>query len=142
MIKTKSAGGVVMGPHHDVIIVSQFGLTWSLPKGHLEENESDLEAAYREIFEETGIKDLNLIASLGSYERFKIGKNGTDDSSELKHITLFLFSTSQTRLQSHDSDNPDVRWVKLDEVSSYLSHLQDKAFFERSIQTIKKEMCL
>ena len=57
-----------------VLVVSQHGTSWSLPKGHLDPGESSLEAARREIYEESGIRDLDLVRELGTYERFKIGR--------------------------------------------------------------------
>ena len=48
-IKKVSAGGVVV---HDgkILVVSQQGRSWSLPKGGGEEGEDFLSAAQREIF--------------------------------------------------------------------------------------------
>lgn len=129
--KTVSAGGVILNAEGLILIVSQHGTSWSLPKGHIEDGEAVLEAAKREIWEETGITELNLVKFLGEYDRYKIGKDPhSDDQSELKTIKLYLFRTSQEKLSSNDPDNPEARWVDRDEVSSYLTHPKDKAFFE------------
>jgi len=37
---------------------------WGLPKGHIEGDESPIEAAVREITEETGLDDINVVAEL------------------------------------------------------------------------------
>ena len=65
--------GVILN-NNQVLVVSQHGKTWSLPKGHIENNETPLETAYREIYEETGVIQLELIKTLGHYTRYKIGK--------------------------------------------------------------------
>ena len=65
MRKTKSAGGVVLNKNGEVLIVNQHGNSWSLPKGHIEEGEEILEAAKRETYEESGIKNLTYIKDLG-----------------------------------------------------------------------------
>ena len=56
MTKTMIAGGVVINEYDEIIVISQKGKikTWSLPKGHIEEGETELEAAKREIYEESG----------------------------------------------------------------------------------------
>ena len=36
---SKTAGGIVVNPNGDVLVVSQHGDSWSLPKGHLEDGE-------------------------------------------------------------------------------------------------------
>jgi ADP-ribose pyrophosphatase YjhB (NUDIX family) len=128
--KTVSAGGVVVGPDGRVLVVSQKGDSWSLPKGHVDPGETPLEAACREIGEESGIQDLILLEELGRYERPKIGKGGKgEDPSEIKVIVMFLFKTGDTDLCPADADNPEARWVERDDVASLLTHAKDKEFF-------------
>jgi ADP-ribose pyrophosphatase YjhB (NUDIX family) len=129
MIHTTSAGGVVLGPDKRILVVSQHGTSWSLPKGHVEAGESLLEAARREIFEETGVRELEFVRELGSYQRFKIGKEGGEDESELKTIHMFLFRTSESRLSPVDADNPEARWVGMEEAAALLTHPSDREFF-------------
>ena len=128
--KTKSAGGIILNSNFEVLVVSQHGRSWSLPKGHLEDNESLLDAAYREIEEETGLTDLSYINYLGCYTRYKMDINGDDDFSEEKNIHFFLFNSSETKLSSNDPDNPEAIWLPINEVSKYLSHPKDKAYFD------------
>ena len=53
-----SAGGIVVNPRGEIVIVQQKSGNYSLPKGYVERGESPLQAAIREIVEETGIDDL------------------------------------------------------------------------------------
>src|SRR5580765_1764786 len=129
MRKTRSAGGVVIDNEGRVLVVSQRGTSWSLPKGHIDPGESALAAAKREIYEESGIRDLKLIRELGTYERYKIGVDGGDDRAELKVITMFLFRTSERELRPVDPDNPEARWVERAKVAALLTHQRDKQFF-------------
>lgn len=128
---TESAGGIVLNPLNEVAVVSQRGDSWSLPKGHLDPGEDARQAAEREIAEETGITQLAFIRELGSYERYKIGKGGEgEDTNELKRIHMFLYKTLQQALQPTDADNPEAKWVPIEEVSKLLTHPKDKEFFE------------
>ena len=133
---TTSAGGVILNPDNMVLVVNQNGNSWSLPKGHIEHGEDKLTAAKREIYEESGISQLHLIRELGSYKRFKIGKDGGEDAGELKTITMFLFTTSQTELQPVDPENPEARWVTKEEVVTLLTHEKDKEFFRSIINDL------
>ena len=63
--KVKCAGGIVINALNQVAIVNQNHNSWSLPKGHIDPDESKLETAKREIYEETGITDLRLIKYIG-----------------------------------------------------------------------------
>jgi len=132
MRKTRSAGGVVTNDADEVLVVSQQGTSWSLPKGHIDAGEDALAAARREIYEESGVRDLELIRELGSYERYKIGVNGGDDRSERKVITMFLFRTREKLLKPVDRDNPEARWVERSKVALLLTHERDKEFFLRA----------
>jgi ADP-ribose pyrophosphatase YjhB (NUDIX family) len=133
MRKTRSAGGVVTNDAGEVLVVSQRGTSWSLPKGHIDDGEDALTAAKREIYEESGIRDLELVRELGSYERYKIGVDGEDDRSERKVITMFLFRTREKLLKPVDRDNPEARWVEKSKVALLLTHERDKGFF-RSVE--------
>lgn len=79
-----------------------------LAEGAHRSGRKSLVAAKREIYEESGIRDLELIRELGTYERHKIGADGGDDRSELKVITMFLFRTSEKSLRPVDPDNPEA----------------------------------
>src|SRR4051812_49348561 len=108
MKRTESAGGVVVNARGLVLVVSQLGVSWSLPKGHIEAGEDRLAAARREIHEEAGITELELVEDLGSYERFKLSATGGNDNSELKTIHMFLFKTAQDALRPIDPENPEA----------------------------------
>jgi 8-oxo-dGTP pyrophosphatase MutT (NUDIX family) len=130
--RTESAGGVVLNRRGEVLVVNQRGTSWSLPKGHIDAGEDALGAARREIYEESGIRDLEFVRELGSYTRHKIGKDrGEEDLSELKTIHMFLFRTPETELKPVDPHNPEARWVKAGEVEALLTHRKDKEFFAR-----------
>lgn len=130
MKKRHSAGGVVINPEGKVLVVSQRGNSWSLPKGHIDPGEDALEAAKREIYEESGISKLELVRELGTYQRHRIGLNGRGESrTELKVITMFLFRTTETALKPIDPKNPEAVWVEKGKVARLLTHKKDKEFF-------------
>lgn len=134
--ETKSAGGVVINNEGRVLVISQHGTVWSLSKGHVDEGEEAIETAKREIYEESGITKLELIKELGVYQRYRIDKNGREDKSELKTITIFLFKTNQNRLEPLDPENPEARWVHKNEVANLLTHEKDKKFFLKIVEKI------
>lgn len=129
MRRTYSAGGVVLNNKNEILIVSQRGRAWSLPKGHLEKGESALVAAKREIKEESGVSGLEFVKELGTYERHKMTSENKDNLDELKIITILLFTTNNDKIAPEDPENPEARWVAIKDVAKLLTHYKDKAFF-------------
>ncbi|MDB4992348.1 MAG: hydrolase [Parcubacteria group bacterium] len=124
--KTRSAGGIVLNAKGEILVVYEQG--WYLPKGRVEQEETDLEAAKREIGEETGITQLTVSKDLGEYQRYRVLEDGSDDHSELKVIHMFLFSTDQGELAPRDSQIKEARWVSKLEIYDLLSNGKDREF--------------
>lgn len=133
MKQTESAGGIVVNPEGRILVVSQHGTSWSLPKGHIEAGEDRLTAARREIHEESGITELEYVRDLGSYQRYRLARTGGEELSEIKVIHMFLFNTTQEKLCPVDPDNPEARWVDKTEVTKLLTHPKDREFFLQAI---------
>ena len=132
----KCAGAIIMNNNQEVAIVNQNHDSWSLPKGHIDPGESKIDAAKRELYEETGIKNAVLIKYIGEYGRYRIGLDGRDDKSEHKTIFIYLFKSDQERLDPIDPKNPEAKWVPYKEVEKILTHPNDKKFFNREIKSI------
>lgn len=138
MKETQSAGGVILNEEGQVLLVEQRRGVWSLPKGHLEGNETPLEAALREIDEETGVTKLEFKKELGSYKRYKIGKDGKDDLAELKTMHIFLFTTGEKPPKPKDPTIVGLKWFAPSDVAKHLTHPKDREFFNAALPAIKK----
>ena len=136
---TFSAGGIVLNPRGEVLIVSQKGTSWSLPKGRIEPGEEAAVAAQREIYEESGVGFLRLIQPLPAYQRTALNADGGENLREVKTIYIYLFSTDQEVLAPQDPDNPEARWVSLDAAADLLTHPKDKKYFERVLPTLHEQ---
>ena len=132
----KCAGAIVINDNYEVAIVNQNHDSWSLPKGHIDPGETKIDAAKRELYEETGIKNATLIKYIGEYGRYRIGLDGKDDKSEHKTIFIYLFKSNQDILQPIDPHNPEAKWVPYQEVNKFLTHPNDKEFYKKEIKSI------
>src|SRR3989344_3506314 len=96
----ESAGGIIIGPDRRVVVVEQHGNSWTFPKGGVEKGETRFSAARREIAEETGIKNLELVRELGSYVRRSIGMKGEGENLDwpASKRSFFLFRTDEMSL--------------------------------------------
>lgn len=138
--RTRSAGGIVLGDRGTIALVRNArGGAWTFPKGHIDEGESDEEAAVREIREETGLADLELIDDLGSYERYRIGPSGDDnDESELKEIHLYLFAAAPGAVLSPTMEIEAAKWIALPRVIDTLTHPKEKAWFTTVFERVRQ----
>lgn len=126
MSKSISVGGVVINSQGQVLVVDQGENNWSLPKGHIEDGESMLDTAKREILEETGVSDLEYVMNLGNYHR-----EALDNPEEVKNIFMFMFKTDDNDLHPQKGEAKEAKWVEREDVASLLSHPKDKDFFTK-----------
>lgn len=127
-VHSYSAGGIVTC-NGEVLLVCENGNFFGFAKGRIESGERDIEAAMREIREETGLWECKLVRKLGSYERHPFTLQNQLDTTELKHITMFLFATDSTILGIPEEDTTVGRWISKNEVYETLTHPEDKAFY-------------
>ena len=88
MTLEKSCGAIVFRKFHgnvEILLIKHAnGGHWSFPKGHVEEGETEVETATREIFEETGISVMFGILTTDNIEQAisragsKAGNKGYD----------------------------------------------------------------
>ena len=113
-MKVKCCGGVIC---HDgkVLMVHQDNGVFAFPKGHMEEGETEIETARREILEETGIS-----VELDSSRRFEFGYH-IDEGDIDKTVVLFMGGPSgAVDLKAQEGEISEVFWVPVDEVEGHL----------------------
>lgn len=127
---TRSAGGIVLGDGGTIALVqSRRSGFWTFPKGHVDEGETDEEAARREILEEAGVSDLELLDDLGEYHRPRIMPDGTDAPDEVKTIHMFLFAAPPHTVLAASHEMQNARWVPFREIANEIAYLKDRVWF-------------
>lgn len=132
------AGGVVLNARGEMVLVLQRNGVWSLPKGKIEEGEERLDAAKREIAEETGVTDLAYVGILGSYTRYSLDDRGMEDKGSLKRITVFLFTTPEAVLHPADPRIREARWMKPADAVALLVAPKDQEFLASVVEKIER----
>jgi 8-oxo-dGTP pyrophosphatase MutT (NUDIX family) len=133
----RSAGGLVLrrerGSYSGLLIGRSTPRIWSLPKGHVESNESIEAAALREVQEETGI-EATIIVKLSDI-RYWFYANKMKHS-KIVHFFLMRYVGGTPTPQEGEVD--EVIWVKLDEMPEMLTHVNERRLIEIA-QAIVKE---
>src|SRR5205085_5126092 len=93
----------------------------ALPKGHIDPGETAIQAAQREVREETGI-DAEPLCELGE-ARYWYRRDGR---TVPKAVSFFLFSYRGGDVADHDEEVEEVRWIDLAEAELTLSHAAER----------------
>jgi ADP-ribose pyrophosphatase YjhB (NUDIX family) len=125
-MKEECAGGIVLGESGTIALVwSKHSQAWLFPKGHVEPNETNEEAARREIEEETGLSDLEYLDELGTIER--PGANGRNSKSI--HMYLFAAAAGATLSGGNGHEIEKTIWMPLPHVASELGAGENEKWF-------------
>jgi 8-oxo-dGTP pyrophosphatase MutT (NUDIX family) len=124
--RERSAGGVVVRDGEIVVIVptrraSDGSRVLALPKGHIDPGESELQAATREVREETGVV-AEPLHELG-VARYWYRRDG---QTIPKSVSFFLFSYIDGDTADHDDEVEEARWITLEDAQSELSHAAER----------------
>jgi 8-oxo-dGTP pyrophosphatase MutT (NUDIX family) len=84
----RSAGGLVVDAERILLISTQTGRRWQLPKGHIEDGETAEQAAVREVREETGVTG-RVVAPLPGIEYWFVDRG---HSRVHKQVDYFLLA--------------------------------------------------
>jgi 8-oxo-dGTP pyrophosphatase MutT (NUDIX family) len=121
-----SAGGVVVRGEEVVVIVptrraADGSKVLALPKGHVDPGETPVQAAEREVREETGIH-AEPVGELGQ-TRYWYRRGGRTIGKE---VSFFLFRHVGGDISDHDDEVEDVRWISLEQAERELSHSAER----------------
>lgn len=137
-----SAGGLVVRKTEGKILIALLKdkkfTEYMLPKGRVEEKENVDDAAKREIAEEAGLNDLNMICELGFKERL------TFNRKEWRKTFYFLFTTEQEKgLQNLQEGEDDyiMEWFNLENLPAFFWPEQ-KEIIEENREKIGKLLCI
>jgi len=103
---------------------------WAFPKGHREAGESDEEAARRELYEETGIRDIVLYphARLTEHYSFELGSVIYD--KEVVYFLGMVGSTDHQTPEAFKSEIADLRWLQYEEARALITFDESKKILD------------
>lgn len=113
MIKEKSCGTIIIDDDKVLIIKQKQGF-YGFPKGHMEENETEIETAIRETKEET-----NLDVLIDKTKRYSL--NYVIDNKIDKEVVYYLAKPLNKNIIKQESEINDILWVDIDKVIDILT---------------------
>jgi bis(5'-nucleosidyl)-tetraphosphatase len=108
------------------------GHYWGFPKGHPEEGETPIEAAFRELKEETNLDPVNCLRKDPFIEQYQFSVKGERVS---KRVAYFLVEvTGDVVLQSLEIQNG--LWMPLDLAIEKITHAEGKSILLQVIHLL------
>jgi 8-oxo-dGTP pyrophosphatase MutT (NUDIX family) len=137
--RERSAGGVVVRGDQVVVIVptrraSDGSKVVALPKGHIDPGETALQAALREVREETGIV-AEPVMELGE-TRYWYRRGG---QTIPKSVSFYLFRYLEGDTADHDDEVEKAWWIGLADAQKELSHAAEREMVARAAQHLEAE---
>lgn len=123
MLYEKSCGAVVWSKTDNAINIlllnHRNGGHWSFPKGHIENDETEIQTAHREILEETSL-DLKIDDSFRFVNTYSPKKN------VMKDVVFFSAFYEKGEVKAQESEVNEIKWFELSDAIKALTYQNDK----------------
>lgn len=142
MLKEFSYGAVIYKMENDnhlfLLVNSKRSGIWGFPKGHIENCESETETARREIFEETGIKNIEFIKNFRQEDVYIIGgATGRINERQVeKHSIYFLAAALENALDFDKNEILELKWADINQAQALLSFANQKKIISSAYNLI------
>jgi len=146
MLKEKSCGAVIFRINNGLIefllVYSGRNSHWGFAKGHVEDGETEIETAKREILEETGISRLEFIDGFYKEDIYRsVGaRKDTVGKAVEKHSVYFLakaLSPLENKQFKACDEIYEIKWFKLGEALKMLPFENQKEILRSASEYIK-----
>jgi 8-oxo-dGTP pyrophosphatase MutT (NUDIX family) len=131
-----SAGGAVVRDGQLLVIVpcrraADGARVLGLPKGHLDPGETALQAAIREVREETGV-EAELVQELGEV-RYWYRRGGR---TVPKSVVFYLLRYRSGDTADHDDEVEEARWIPLVQACTELTYPGEREIAVRALEAL------
>lgn len=129
MKKEKSCGIIVFNEDKILLVHHNKG-HWGLPKGHVEENETEEETAIRETKEETNV-DASIIPGFREVITYSPKPN------TIKDVVFFIGKPITSELEPQEIEVSEVKFVPIEKVVEIITHVDEQEVVKKALEFYK-----
>ena len=108
MKQEKSCGCIIINDKEEILLVCHNKGHWDFPKGHVEEGETEVETAKREVKEETNIDvEVN--------EEYRYSTKYSPKEDVIKEVIYFLARNISDNKQAQLEEVCEVKWFEFED---------------------------
>lgn len=106
-------------------------LLWSMPKGHIEPDESQHATAEREVWEETGVAG-EVIADLGTIDYWFVSEGIRIHKTVHHHLLRYVDGD----LNDEDPEVTEVRWLPVNRLIEHLAYADERRLARQAFDSL------
>lgn len=122
----KSEGGFLF------CVIERQGVDWSIPKGKPNAGESEEETARRELQEETGITEIELVPDIAFHQKFDFEHEGIKYHKTVKYFLAFVSNINTKIPEEFKKEVSDIKWLPFEEAKAIISYDNAKVILDQA----------
>ena len=130
-IQEKSCGAVVFNDNSEILLIKSNKGHWGIPKGHVEDNETEQETAIREVKEETNI-DIEILDGFRNCISYSPKLNTN------KEVVFFIGKAINNELINQESEVSIAKYFNIDEAMDIVTYENEKNIIKKVKEYINK----
>ena len=133
MKREKSCGCIIVNNKNEILLVHHNKGHWDFPKGHIEEGETEVQTAIREVKEET-----NIDVEVNEKYRYSVEYSPKEDV--MKQVVFFLAKNKNDHKEAQVEEVSEVKWFKYKDALEIITYNTSKEVLIKLKEDIGEEV--
>ena len=133
MKQEKSCGCIIID-NGKVLLVKSVKGHWGFPKGHMEEGETEVQTAVREVKEET-----NIDVEVNEKYRYVRHYDIDGDPNRKKEVVYFLAEVKSNEVINKEGEIEIADWYEIKDALKIITHDNLRNLFKKVLEEINEE---